>query len=404
MNALAQYMPTMREAAGRFYLPTRATVAALVSAALLAGGLVYAARYPAIKTREAVEQLAIYNGLIAKANADTDAALARLQGLLNGQPEWVQESARKTIEAVRSRLADVKPVDPERILADAAKQQEAYDKAQALIEASPFKGLKKEQIPLSPDGKAYLAALDVKPPSRFEYQRLTDGVDPLLKVYRAALQVQNEAELFVHRIDVRVNGDQAGPAPEPMLDPAAASPFGKVKPDSPDEAILRMMIEGATGGGTSKSDRLETPPPARGYPSLPKVFADPPAASGAGGGSSSSNLAAPEVSTPVPQPKPVDPVAEAEKQRQEEARRQQREADRAKAQAVKAEAERKREAMRRALDAERAKAQADMDAARKQLEAAQAEEARQRECTKSIFARAKCAAQGRNPVTGEQRR
>ncbi|MBD4086864.1 hypothetical protein GUH72_00535, partial [Xanthomonas citri pv. citri] len=93
-------------------------------------------------------------------------------------------AARKTIATVRTRLADAKPVDPDRILADAAKQQDAYDKAQAVIAASPFKGLKTEQIPLTAEGKAYLAALDVQPPARFEYQRLTDGVDTLLKVYR----------------------------------------------------------------------------------------------------------------------------------------------------------------------------------------------------------------------------
>ncbi|MBD4975579.1 hypothetical protein GUF58_08355, partial [Xanthomonas citri pv. citri] len=144
-----------------------------------------------------------------------------------------------------------KPVDPDRILADAAKQQDAYDKAQAIIAASPFKGLKTEQIPLTAEGKAYLAALDVQPPARFEYQRLTDGVGTLLKVYRIALQVQGEAEKFAHSIDVRINGDKAGPAPEPVIDATPAMPsglFGKSRADrskADDESVLRQMIEEA---------------------------------------------------------------------------------------------------------------------------------------------------------------
>ncbi|MBD4909187.1 hypothetical protein GUF77_06270, partial [Xanthomonas citri pv. citri] len=317
MNTLDQYMPAMREAPGRFYLPTRATVAAIVSAVLLVGGMTYAFRYPAMKAQEAIAHLSTYNGLISKANADTEAAIARLQGLLDGQPEWVQDAARKTIATVRTRLADAKPVDPDRILADAAKQQDAYDKAQAVIAASPFKGLKTEQIPLTAEGKAYLAALDVQPPARFEYQRLTDGVDTLLKVYRIALQVQGEAEKFAHSIDVRINGDKAGPAPEPVIDATPAMPsglFGKSRADrskADDESVLRQMIEEAAGGAAAKSDRPTAQP--RGGLGLDL-----------GAGPFGATVRKPTEQAP-------DPVAEAERQQQQEARRQQADADRAKA-------------------------------------------------------------------------
>ncbi|MBD1528450.1 hypothetical protein GUF72_21485 [Xanthomonas citri pv. citri] len=400
MNTLDQYMPAMREAPGRFYLPTRATVAAIVSAVLLVGGMTYAFRYPAMKAQEAIAHLSTYNGLISKANADTEAAIARLQGLLDGQPEWVQDAARKTIATVRTRLADAKPVDPDRILADAAKQQDAYDKAQAVIAASPFKGLKTEQIPLTAEGKAYLAALDVQPPARFEYQRLTDGVDTLLKVYRIALQVQGEAEKFAHSIDVRINGDKAGPAPEPVIDATPAMPsglFGKSRADrskADDESVLRQMIEEAAGGAAAKSDRPTAQP--RGGLGLDL-----------GAGPFGATVRKPTEQAP-------DPVAEAERQQQQEARRQQADADRAKAQAAREEAARQRAAQQQTLAAERAKAQAEADAARQRLQAERqaqqaererqaAAEAKRRECTRSIISRAKCATEGYNPLTGEKR-
>lgn len=349
MNTLAQYMPALREASGRYYLPARVTVSVIVSAALLVVGLTAALRYPAYRTQQAIAQLASYNALITEANAGTQTALGRLDGLLATQPEWVQSSTRRTAEKLREQLAGAVPVDPAKVLADAEAQQQAYDEAQAVIAASPFKGLEKRQIPLTPAGKAYLAALDVKAPARFEYQRLADGVALLLKVYRTAATVQNEAEMLAHRLDAKVNGAAAaGPAPEPM----------EAAPDV-DHKRERPVLESIIGGGGEAS---EPAPKRMGLAPLVPLGAKP-----AGGGGD------------------ADRQREADRQRRAELREQ--------------EAARKAKA-----EAEAAELEAAAAAAREQEAAAAAVDAKKQECTRNLLTRAKCAREGYNPITGEKRK
>lgn len=347
MNTLAQYMPALREASGRFYLLARVTVSVIVSAALLVGGLTAALRYPVYRTQQAIAQLASYNALITEANAGTQTALGRLDGLLATQPEWVQSSTRRTADKLREQLAGAVPVDPAKVLADAEAQQRAYDEAQAVIAASPFKGLEKRQIPLTPAGKAYLAALDVKAPARFEYQRLADGVALLLKVYRTAATVQNEAEMLAHRLDAKVNGAAAaGPAPEPM----EAAP-------EVDRKRERPVLDSILNGGEAS----EPAPKRMGLSPLVPLGAKP-----AGNGD-------------------AERQREAERQRRAELREQ--------------EAARKAKA-----DAEAAELEAAAAAAREQEAAAAAVAAKKQECTRNLLTRAKCAREGYNPVTGEKRK
>ena len=348
MNTLAQYMPALREASGRYYLPARVTVSVIVSAALLVVGLTAALRYPAYRTQQAIAELASYNALITEANAGTQTALGRLDGLLATQPEWVQSSTRRTADKLREQLAGAVPVDPAKVLADAEAQQRAYDEAQAIIAASPFKGLEKRQVPLTPAGKAYLAALDVKAPARFEYQRLADGVALLLKVYRTAATVQNEAEMLAHRLDAKVNGAAAaGPAPEPM----EAAP-------EVDRKRERPVLESIIGGGEAS----EPARPRMGLAPLVPLGAKP-----AGGGGD------------------ADRQREADRQRRAELREQ--------------EAARKAKA-----EAEAAELEAAAAAAREQEAAAAAVEAKKQECTRNLLTRAKCAREGYNPITGEKRK
>lgn len=348
MNTLAQYMPALREASGRYYLPARVTVSVIVSAALLVLGLTAALRYPVYRTQQAIAELASYNALITEANAGTQTALGRLDGLLATQPEWVQSSTRRTADKLREQLAGAVPVDPAKVLADAEAQQRAYDEAQAVIAASPFKGLEKRQIPLTPAGKAYLAALDVKAPARFEYQRLADGVALLLKVYRTAATVQNEAEMLAHRLDAKVNGAAAaGPAPEPM----EAAPDVDRKRERP---VLESIID---GGEASEPAR-----PRMGLAPLVPLGAKP---AGSGGD--------------------ADRQREADRQRRAELREQ--------------EAARKAKA-----EAEAAELEAAAAAAREQEAAAAAVEAKKQECTRNLLTRAKCAREGYNPITGEKRK
>ena len=164
MKTLAQYQPTLQEASGRYFFPKRSVGTLLLSAGLLVSSVAWGLHYPTRKAQEAIAHLAAYNELIAKANTETETAMQRLDGLLASQPERVQNTTRRSVDALRAQLIDGKPIDPTRILSDAAAQQVAYAEAQAVIAASPFKGLEKRQIPLTPEGQAYLAALGVEAP------------------------------------------------------------------------------------------------------------------------------------------------------------------------------------------------------------------------------------------------
>lgn len=400
MNTLDQYMPTMREAPGRLYFPMRASIAAIVSAVLLAGGLTWAAGYPARKAHEAIERLTTYNGLIRESNVGTHAALKRLQGLLAGQPEWLQKAAGKTVETIRDRLADAQPITPQQVLDAAAKQQAAYDKAQALIASSPFRGLDARQVPLTKAGKAYLEALKAEPPARFEYQRLTDGTAVLLKAYNIALKVQDQALNFVHGVDVRLNGDKAAPAPAPVLDPTAASLRDLLGNDSDKaaganaESVLQQILAADRERERQQADKPD-PAPTRhsASDSLGGSFAD----------AARQHEAKERQAQREAEQAKARAAAEAAAQERAAERKvaaEKRAATLAKLKAEKARLEAKQAAIRKARAA---KEEAAREKARAAAQAKAAAEAKKRECTSSILARAKCAAQGYNPFTGEKR-
>lgn len=365
MKTLAQYQPILQEASGRYFFPKRSVGTLLLSAGLLVSSVAWGLHYPTRKAQEAIAHLAAYNELIAKANTETETAMQRLDGLLASQPERVQNTTRRSLDALRAQLIDGKPIDPTRILSDAAAQQVAYAEAQALIAASPFNGLEKRQIPLTPEGQAYLAALGVEAPPRFAYQQLATGAEMLLQVYRVAARIQNEAETLAHNMDVRLNGSAAGPAPAPF---AEAAPADARKTD--EQALLEALL--GTGAPSDKP-APETKPEPRGLAPLVPL-----------GGA-----------TAAPDP------AEAEKRRERETGRQRA-----------ADAERDRKAAKRALEMEREKVVAELaaaerqqaEAARREQEATAAAEVKKAECTRSLIARAKCAREGYNPVTGEKRK
>lgn len=50
---------------------------------------------------------------------------------------------------LQEQLSLVNPLSKEQVLQKAVAQQERYNQAQQLIEESPFKGLTKQQVPLS---------------------------------------------------------------------------------------------------------------------------------------------------------------------------------------------------------------------------------------------------------------
>jgi hypothetical protein len=122
---------------------------------------------------------------------------------------------------------------------DTQRQRDAYEKTQALIAHSPFRGVPLDTVPPGPDGKAYLDAVKVVPPLRLEHQQLEAGAMKALATYRTALEIEALAANIEHQFDVQINGKNAAPA-RVVLAPAA--------PDSVASPVLPTLANvGATG-------------------------------------------------------------------------------------------------------------------------------------------------------------
>ncbi|MGL4319180.1 MAG: hypothetical protein ACRCTL_21505 [Pseudomonas sp.] len=360
MRTLEQYLPVMREADGRWYWPRSSSIGTLVAVALLLVAIVYAWRYPTMKTEEAAQRLERFNELTLQSTQHTQAALSRLQVLVANQPEWLRDLAAEQVGNLHAHLALVKPLTRAQVLQQAQAQQEAYESAQQLIEASPFNGLTKQQVPLSTEGKAYLDALEVQRPSRFDYQRLSDGVLDALPILQAGFKLQAQAETLAHQLDLRLNGDKATP-----LGPAATtaqqapaelqSEQPAVQPDVPINALTSALRQ-AERDAERQQRQAEL-----------------------------------EVQNQQHQAEREDRQAEQQAQRKQQ-------------QAQRAAAQQQRDAERLAKAAaearQRAERETERQAAAAQRQAQAAAEAKRRECTANLVARAKCAAQGYNPLTG----
>ena len=354
MNAIVINMPVMREAEGHWYWSGATSPATLLALALLLTAFVCAYRYPAMKADEAIQRIDAINELSGQSVKRTQAALSRLQVLIADQPEWLRQVAAEQTSNLQEQLSLVNPLSKEQVLQNAVAQQERYDQAHQLIEESPFKGLTKQQVPLSVEGKTYLSALEVKRPSRFDYQRLSDGVFDALPVLQEGFKLQVQTENLVHRLDLQLNGDKAS-----ALGPAAA-----------------------------------TAQQATDYPSeLPPKFVQ---------------------SRPSPAAS-VDTLNDAIRQAERNAKRQQRQAEleardivrlaerealSGQQKAQRLAVQRQRVDERQATAALEATRRADLRVAAARRQAVAAAEAKQKECTASLVARARCAAQGYNPLTG----
>jgi hypothetical protein len=352
-------MPVMREAKGRWYWPGSASPATLLALAVFLAAVVFAYRYPAMKADEAVERLEAINELSAQSMQHTQEAISRLQVLIANQPEWLRQVVAEQTSNLQAQLSRVKPLSKDQALQKAAAQQEKYDQARQLIETSPFKGLTEQQVPLSIEGKLFLKALKVKRPSRFDYQRLSDAVLDALPVLKEGFQLQAQTENLAHRLDVQLNGDKAG-----SLGPAAAA-----------------ALQAAESRGYEQKPDLQ-PPQAK--PSAPIDTL------------SSAILKAQRTAELRDR--------QAELETQNRARQAERDAQREQQKAERLSVQRQRDTERQASLAVEATRKAEQNserrlaAAKRQAEASA--EAKQRECTASLIARARCAAQGYNPLTG----
>lgn len=360
MRTLEQYLPVMHEAHGHWYWPRSYMAGPVLALALFLVAAVYAYRYPAMKAEEAAQRLERFNALTRESTEKTQVALTRLQGLVAEQPEWLRAVVAEQVGSIHAHLALVKPLTREEVLQQAQDQQEAYEAAQQLIEASPFKGLTKQQVPLSAEAKAYLDALEVERPSRFDYQRLFDGVFDALPTLQAGLKLQAQAESLAHELDVRLNGDKAIPASQTTT--PAGEAFGQA-PGAPQAPQLQAPLNALTDALRQAEREAER------------------------------------------QQRQAELAAENQKRQLERAARQAKvQEQRKQQQAQRAAAQQQRDAERHARAVAEARQREERDAERQvateRRQAQAAIDAKRRECTASIVARAKCAAEGYNPLTG----
>ena len=353
MRTLEHYLPVMREADGRWYWPRASSIGTLVAVALLLVAFVYAYRYPAMKTEAAAQRLERFNALTLQSTQNTQVALSRLQVLVTNQPEWLRDLVTEQVGNLHAHLSLVKPLARAQVLQQAQAQQEAYEKAQQLIEASPFKGLTKQQVPLSIEGKAYLNALEVERPSRFDYQRLSDGVLDALPILQAGFKLQAQAESLAHQLDVQLNGEKATP-PGPAAATAKQAPADLQNEQPADQPGVPInALTSALRQAERDAERQQR---------------------------------------------------QAQLEVQNQQLQAEREARQAEQRAQRAAAQQQRDAERQAKAAadakQRAEREAERQAAAAQRQAEAAAETKRRECTASLMARAKCAAQGYNPLTG----
>lgn len=368
MRTTEIYMPLMREAEGHWYWPGSTSPATLLALALLLAAFVYGYRYPAMKADEAIQRIEAVNQLIDQSAQHTQTALSRLQGLMADQPEWLRQVATAQTTELQAQLSMVKPLSKEQILQKAVVQEEQYDQAQQVIAASPFKGLTKLQIPLSAEGKRYLDALEVKRPSRFEYQRISDGLLDALPVLQEGFKLQAQTENMVHRLDVQLSGDKAG-IPRPAASAAHQTTDYEPRKQAPE-------LEQPLPSSTSPVDTL------------------------------SSAIRQAEKNAERQQRQAELEAQNSARLAEREARSVEQKAQREQQKAQRTAIQRQREVERQATAVEEATRRADQEserrvaAAKRQAEAAS--EAKQRECTASLMARAQCAAQGYNPLTGRK--
>lgn len=376
IRTLDTYKPALRETQAFFYLPKRAALGWFVVLVLLVCAMSYAWHWPRARTAEAVQQLAqLRQRMEVSQNKTRDLVDSTRRALEEkGMPP---ETSARIVAAIGDQLGKLQPVTPESLDAQAVEQADAYTKAQATIATSPFKGMPVKDVPPTADGEAYLQALRVKPVKPLRYQRLADGVAPALQTLGKAVALQAQAEQLWARF---AGQDKAEPG-----------------------EVTKTMRERAL---SASADEV-TAPRSRDLP-VPPRFTSPipsPISAAPSDELSPTQRAMRELDLAVERKRQEQVAAKAEAQRVEAEQRRVEQQVRAEANRKEREVQMERqrveaEAQRRQQAAEQQARQAERQAQQVAQENARQVEAKRRECTSSLIARAACAAQGYNPLTG----
>lgn len=379
--ALNQYMPQLQETRAKFYFPVRSMIGWGVMLALLVVSLVWARQYPINRTIEAEARIVQLAERLEASRKKSIDALALVRQALEAKGMTAENSARMTA-AIAAQLEKLQPVTVAMLDEFSDRQAKAYQEAQQVIASSAYKGVPVRDLPLTAEAEKYRQALEVDAPAPLRYLRLEDGASKALAMLSHAVTLQGQAEQMWARFAPRdangqVNyGEVATAQRERGTAGAGRADRGRKganKAPAPGQASDWSSFLSELGKGKDEAPAEGEAPTSDAMPALPVMPASV-------------------------QENPVDAAQrefEAEQRRQADAERRQVEAEkRQQQQQAMAEQRRQQEAERQA----RAKVEAERQAKAK---AEAAEKRRQQECTSSIFSRLNCAAQGRNPVTGE---
>ena len=260
MQTLNQYLPQIEERKSKFYMPIRAWLAGVVALLLFALLLGFAFNYPTSKKNEAIETINQFNQKTEETNKKTGDVISRMATLAPSlQDEYSRTNTDQHIQKLRDKLTAITAVKPADIVTAGNESLKKWDDAQSVIQSSPYRDLKFDEIPKTEDGLKLIQAKKTKQPEgRFDYQfLLTDGKTESIKRYKdsVALLIQTQRELY--DLDRKINGDKAAPlGKEAQLEDSMKKDSAKDDKRTAEQKFLDMYN---SGQNTSVAPTQEQP-------------------------------------------------------------------------------------------------------------------------------------------------
>ena len=214
MQTFNQYLPRIEEKKGKFYMPLRAWVGGLVALLLLTVLLGYAFNYPSSKKQDAIELINQFNQKTEDTKKKTGEVISRMATLAPSlQSEYSRANADKDIQKLREQVNALTAVNPTDIVTNGFESLKKWDEAQTVIQSSPYRDFKVDDVPKTDDGLKFLQAKKAKKPEgRFDYQFLmTDGKTEAIKRYKDSMALLINAQRKLFDLDRSLNGDKAAP-------------------------------------------------------------------------------------------------------------------------------------------------------------------------------------------------
>ena len=264
MQTLNQYLPRIEEKKTKLYMPVRAWLGGLVALLLFAILLGFAFNYPTSKKNEAIETINQFNQKTEDTKKKTGDVISRMATLAPSlQDEFSRTSADQRIQKLRDKLNAITAVNPVDIVTTGNKSLKKWDDAQSVIQSSPYRDLKPDEIPKTEDGLKLIQAKKTKQPEgRFDYQfLLTDGKAESIKRYKDSMALLIQAQRELYDLDRKINGDKAAPlGKEAQLEDSMKKDSVKDDKKATEQKFLEMYNAGQNNQNTPQEQPQQAPP------------------------------------------------------------------------------------------------------------------------------------------------